>query len=125
MTYVLGKVSRQKLQGVHPDLVKVVERAIQLTKRDFKITCGRRTVEEQRKLVAMGKSRTMKSRHLTGHAVDMVPLPVDWDNVKPFYEVADAFKQAAAELKIPIVWGGDWKGAWDKPHFELDRRYYP
>ena len=127
MPYVLGTTSRARLKQVHPDLVRVVERAIQLTPLDFTITEGRRTVARQRELVADGASKTMNSRHITGHAIDFAVLvggKVRWD--WPLYpKVAAAFKQAAAELGIPIVWGGDWPKFRDGPHIELDRRKYP
>lgn len=127
MGFKLGIRSRMRLQGVHPDLVRVVERAIQLTPLDFTITEGLRTVARQAQLVKAGASRTMNSRHITGHAIDFAVLvegKVRWD--WPLYEtVSRAFKQAAAELNVPIVWGGDWKSLKDGPHVELDRRRYP
>jgi peptidoglycan L-alanyl-D-glutamate endopeptidase CwlK len=127
MAYQLGIRSRMRLQGVHPHLIRVVERAIQLTPLDFTITEGLRTVERQAELVRSGASRTMNSRHITGHAVDFAVLvggKVRWD--WPLYEtVSQAFKQASLELKIPIVWGGDWRSFRDGPHVELDRKNYP
>lgn len=127
MTFNLSAASYRKLQGVHPDLVKVVERAIELTPVDFRVTEGLRTKERQRQLLAAGATRTLNSRHITGHAVDVVALvggQVRWD--WPLYpRIADAFKQAARELNIPIIWGGDWRSLKDGPHFELDRRTYP
>lgn len=127
MTFVLGAKSRAKLTGVHPDLIKVVERAIQLTPIDFTITEGVRSLARQKELFAAGASQTMNSRHLSGKAIDFACLvggKVRWD--WPLYgKVAAAFKQAALELGIPIVWGGDWKSLRDGPHVELDRRKYP
>ena len=115
------------MQGVHPDLVKVVLLAIQLTDVDFGVTEGLRTIENQREYVAKGASKTMNSRHLTGHAVDLVAYigaEVRWD--WPLYhKIADAMKRAANSLNVPIVWGGDWKSFKDGPHFELDRKVYP
>ena len=125
--YKYGNRSKKNLVGVHPHLVKVAWRAIELTTVDFTITCGRRTVKEQKRLVRMGKSKTMRSRHLTGHAIDIVPLKngkPTWD-WKYFYPVAKAFKQAAKELKVPIKWGGDWKSFKDGPHFQLTWKSYP
>ncbi len=125
--FKLGKRSIERLQGVHPDLVRVVERAIDLTPVDFTVLEGLRSPERQQTLVASGASQTLNSRHITGHAVDLgawVDNQVDWS--WPLYtKIANAMKAAATELGIPIVWGGDWKTFKDGPHFELDRRYYP
>lgn len=127
MSFVLGKRSLSRLEGVHPDLVKVVKRAIELTPIDFTVTEGVRTIERQRELYAAKKSQTMNSRHLTGHAVDISPLvngTVSWE-WKYYYPMAEAMKKAAAELGVSIVWGGDWKTFKDAPHFELNRKVYP
>ena len=125
MTYVLGARSLGSLSGVHPDMVAVVKRAIEITGVDFTVIEGLRTVERQRTLLNDGKSTTMNSRHITGHAVDMVPWPVDWEDLERFEVMSEAMKAAAEELEIPIVWGGDWKSFYDAPHFELDRKVYP
>ena len=115
---------------VHPDLVRVAKRALELldgTDYDFIVTDGGRTLAEQKKFVAEGKSRTMKSRHLGGFALDyvaMVNRRVTYEP-GPMKAVAEAFKKAAKELKIPIEWGGDWKGAWDMPHIQLRKKEYP
>lgn len=125
--FKLSRRSLDALKGVHPDLVAVVKRAIELTSVDFVVTEGLRTLARQKKLVAEGASKTMNSRHLTGHAVDLAPWlggTVRWD-WPLFYKLADAMKQAAAELKVPLVWGGDWRTFKDGPHFELDRKKYP
>lgn len=121
MTYKLSKRSLSRLEGVHPDLIKVVKRAIQITEQDFTVLEGLRTKERQRELVKKGASKTMNSRHLTGHAVDIAPWVnggVSWDWVY-YYDVADAMKQAARELGISIEWGGDWKSFKDGPHWQL------
>lgn len=118
--------SLRELEGIHPDLRKVADRALQLSEIDFIITDGLRTIEEQREYVRKGASKTMKSRHLTGHAVDFVAYHegrITWD-AKLMRKIAAAFKAAAAELKIPVVWGGDWKSFVDMPHVELDRKVY-
>ncbi len=119
--------SEKNLVGVHPDLVKVVRRASEITTVDFLVTEGLRTLERQKELVAKGASQTMNSRHLTGHAVDLAAVigtEVRWD--WPLYDkLAVAMKAAASELGVPIVWGGDWKSFKDGPHFELDRKSYP
>lgn len=130
--FALGTTSRKRLQGVHPDLVRVVERAIQITEVDFTVLEGLRSLATQKAYFASGASKTMNSRHLKapngyGHAVDLGALvggKVNWS--WPLYsKIAKAMKQAAAELKIPIVWGGDWKSFKDGPHFELRWKEYP
>ena len=118
----LNARSEQKLVGVHPDLVRVARRAIEL--EPFIITCGLRTLEEQRALKAAGKSKTLNSRHLTGHAIDVVDADGHYD-MPDMQRIGAAFKTAAAELGIPIEWGGDWKGAWDTPHIQLTWKAYP
>lgn len=127
MAFRLSVLSRARLKGIHPDLVKVVELALTYTPLDFMITEGLRSLERQRKLKAAGASQTLNSRHITGHAIDFAVLvggKVRWD--WPLYpQVADAFKRAAKELNVPIIWGGDWKSLRDGPHIELDRRKYP
>ena len=123
MTYQLGNKSLQKLEGVHPDLVAVVKLAITLTEQDFSVGEGLRSVERQKKLVASGKSTTMNSRHITGHAVDLFPYPVSWD-WQFFYPIAEAMKQASRQLDVDLEWGGDWKSFPDGPHFQLSRKAY-
>ncbi|QUL77199.1 peptidoglycan hydrolase [Escherichia phage A73] len=127
MGFVLGKRSIERLKGVHPDLVEVVKLAIKKSTIDFTVGEGLRTIETQRKYVAEGKSKTMNSRHLTGHAVDLWPLvngSVTWD-WKYYYPMAEAVKDAAKELNIPIEWGGDWTSFKDGPHFQLPHKLYP
>ena len=125
--FKLGPRSLARLEGVHPDLVKVVMRAIELTPVDFTVLEGLRTPERQKTLVAAGASQTLKSRHLDGHAVDLgawVDEQVDWS--WPLYnKIADAMKTAAADLKIPIEWGGDWSQFRDGPHWQLPWKEYP
>jgi peptidoglycan L-alanyl-D-glutamate endopeptidase CwlK len=124
MGYVLGNKSRRRLYGVHPDLVLVVNKAIEITTQDFTVLEGLRTAERQQQLYNTGKSKTMNSRHLTGHAVDLAPWPITWD-WDYFYPIADAMKSAADELDIPIEWGGDWQSFPDGPHFQLPWKEYP
>ena len=125
--FTLGKRSRFNLAGVHPDLIKVVERAIEISTVDFMVTEGLRTPERQKQLYDAGATTTLNSRHITGHAVDLaawVGGEVRWD--WPLYsKIASAMKIAAAELKIPIEWGGDWKTFKDGPHWQLPRKQYP
>ena len=124
---VLSRRSRDRLVGVHPALIAVVEAAIARTPVDFMVTEGLRTRERQAALVKAGASRTMNSRHLTGHAVDVCALidgKVRWD--WPLYpRIAAAFKAAALDLGTPLVWGGDWPKLRDGPQFELDQRRFP
>jgi peptidoglycan L-alanyl-D-glutamate endopeptidase CwlK len=125
--YSLGTRSKQRLIGVHADLVRVVERALEITTVDFIVLEGLRTPERQKALRDAGASQTLNSRHITGHAVDLGALidgEVRWD--WPLYhKIAAAMKEAAKEFNVSIVWGGDWRTFKDGPHFELDRRKYP
>ena len=126
MSFALSARTRARLTGVHPALTAVVERAIALTSVDFMVTEGLRTPKRQAELVRAGASRTLNSRHLTGHAVDLAALvdgAVRWD--WPLYpRIAGAMKAAAAERGVALIWGGDWRMR-DGPHFELDRRVFP
>lgn len=153
-TFKLGTRSQNELKGVHGDLVAVVKRALELTVQDFAVHDGTRTLAEQKKYVASGVSKTLDSRHLTGHAVDLVPYvngELRWE-MEPIYKIADAVRMAAKELNIPIRWGGAWdvllteetdppeemvedyiarrksagkKAFIDGPHYELPRAVYP
>lgn len=127
MGYKLGMRSKHRLKGVHPDLVAVVKRAIEISSVDFTVLEGIRTVSRQRELVAKGASTTMNSRHLTGHAVDLgawVDGTVRWD--WPLYhKIANAMKQAAKEEGVIMEWGGDWAKFPDGPHFQLNWEEYP
>lgn len=124
---------RQRLAGLHPDLVHVVERARLAV--PFIVVEGLRSRERQERLVAIGASRTLASRHLTGHAVDLAYWLDDGDGAPEAGEVrwdwplarkvAAAMKAAAAEQGVALVWGGDWKSFPDGPHFELSRTRYP
>lgn len=128
MTFNLSKHSLDRLAGVHADLVKVVKRAIEISEIDFCVTEGLRTRERQEQLVKAGASKTTRSRHLTGHAVDLAAMidgEIRWD--WPLYDkLAKAMKTAAAEeLNVKIEWGGDWKTFKDGPHFQLPWKDYP
>lgn len=139
MAHALGAKSRERLDGVHPDLVKVVKRAIQLTDQDFMVLEGVRTPVRQRELYAQGRTGpgpkvtwTLNSNHFInsksgyGHAVDLVPFPIDWSHDK-LDVVSRAMFAAARELGVAIRWGADWdrdgkpreRGESDSPHFEL------
>ena len=128
MTRKYSKRSLNSLRGIHPDLRRVIDRALQESPLDFVVIEGLRTVERQKELVESGASKTMNSRHLTGHAVDLLPIgpngkaAFDW----PLYDrLGPAVKRAAEREGVPIVWGGDWRTFKDGPHFELDRAIYP
>jgi peptidoglycan L-alanyl-D-glutamate endopeptidase CwlK len=127
LTFALSKRSLARLEGVHGDLVEVVKRAILITPVDFAVTEGLRTIDRQRQLFRAGASKTMRSRHLTGHAVDLaawVGGTVRWD--WPLYPlIATAMKQAALETGVDLTWGGDWPKFRDGPHFELTWASYP
>ena len=120
--------SLSSLNGIHPDLRRVIDHALQSSPLDFAVIEGLRTKARQEKLVASGASKTMNSRHLTGHAVDL--LPIDPTTGKgefawPLYDkLGPAVKAAAKKEGVPLIWGGDWTSFKDGPHFELDRRVY-
>lgn len=122
MSFRFGTRSNNNLKGVKPELVKLMKESIVNSPYDFMITCGLRTKEQQKVLVATGKSRTMKSKHLTGDAVDIAVLfngEVSWE-LKYYKEVATHVKKMAKTLGIRVTWGGDWSGFIDGPHFQLE-----
>ena len=124
--YTLGPRSKQRLKGVHTDLVKVVERAIEISTIDFTVLEGLRTPERQKALLEAGASQTLNSRHITGHAVDLgawVDNQVDW-SWPLYHKIAAAMKDAAKQVDVPIEWGGDWKMK-DGPHWQLPWKDYP
>jgi peptidoglycan LD-endopeptidase CwlK len=127
--------SRKNMAGIHPHLRRVLDRALQESPYDFVVTEGLRTLERQKQLKAMGASKTLNSRHITGHAVDLYAwVDINRDGKVVFEEminprlmtaIAKAIKAAATAENVPLVWGGDWRTFKDMPHFELDRRTYP
>lgn len=129
--------SIKRLEGVHPDLVEIIKHAAEVTPQPFIITEGLRTIERQKMLVSSGASQTMRSRHLTGHAVDLAAfIDLDGsgdytsgDNIRwdwPLYaKLAVIVKDAAHDLELPIEWGGDWTSFKDGPHFQLPWKDYP
>lgn len=125
---MLNARSLERLKGVHPDLVKVVLEAAARSATQFQVSEGLRTAARQKELVAAGKSQTQNSRHLTGHAVDLVVINPDgsanWD-FSLYRKVADTVAAAAALLDIPVEWGGNWKSLRDGPHFQLPHATYP
>jgi len=128
----LGMRSLLNLNGVHPDLVRVVKKAISISEVDFTVIEGKRTLARQRQLLQQKATTTLNSRHIPGKdgyakAVDIVPYVngrIRWD-WPLFYPLAEAMKMAADIEQVKIVWGGDWKNFKDGPHFELDRTKYP
>lgn len=108
--FILGDKSLERLSTVKPELQSVVKRAIELSSVDFRVIEGIRTLERQQYLLKKGATRTLKSKHLTGDAVDIAPIidgQVSWD-WKHFHTIALAMKQASEELGTPIRWGGNW-----------------
>lgn len=109
MSYQLGKRSKDRLLGIDPRMVAIVERAIEVSEQDFSVICGMRTVAEQEALVAKGASQTMKSKHLEGLAVDLMAY-IDggrWE-LNLYDEIADAVRKAAIEQGVNIRWGAAW-----------------
>jgi len=127
VSIVLGQRSLSRLEGVHPDLVRVVKKAAAMSSLDFTVLEGLRTAARQKQLLDLGATKTLNSRHLTGHAVDLAPMvggTVRWD--WPLYhQLAVIVKDAAKAEKVPIQWGGDWRTFKDGPHWELPWKQYP
>lgn len=136
--YTFGEGSEEKLKQLHPDLVAVLRLAITITPVDFSIVQTARTYEQQVEYFNAGKSNTLVSRHIITppqtycHAVDVCA----WINHQPSYDkdalynIAGAVKESADLLKIPVIWGGDWKPTKkmpdaDMPHYELPWSLYP
>lgn len=152
MSYQLSARSLRNLQGVHPDLVRVVKHAIEDTPVDFVVIEGLRTMKRQAELVASGASQTMNSRHITGHAVDLAAWvgEIRWD-MGLYYQIAATMQKVSRYTGVPIRWGGCWvrldtatktpaqlvadyvasrrltgkKAFIDGPHFELPAGLYP
>ncbi|WP_088158542.1 M15 family metallopeptidase [Achromobacter xylosoxidans] len=127
--FQLSQRSLSRLVGVHPDLAAIVKLAIQRTAMDFTVVEGVRTPARQRENVAKGASQTLASYHLPqadglSHAVDLAPLiggAIPWSNWQAFADLAQVVKACAAELGVPVEWGGDWKTLKDGPHFQIPR----
>ena len=142
--YKLSERSLNSLKGVNPNLVKVVERAIELTEQDFLVLEGVRSKEQC--YINYGKGRTasqcsakgvptkyaqpslskvtwlnnpLASKHVTGNAVDLVPYPIDWEDINKFKKINEAMQAAAKELGVKLSYGGDWTKKKDYPHWEL------
>lgn len=114
--FALGKRSLERLEGVHPDLVAVVKKAIEISPVDFTVVEGLRTLEREKELYAQGKTQTLKSKHLKqedgyGHAVDLAPIvdgQIPWNDFEEFETLAAVMAEAANELETPLVWGACW-----------------
>ena len=129
MSKTFSQRSIKAMIGVHPDLVKVTYRALELCDSDFTVIEGVRTLEKQREYFANGASKTMKSYHLLhedgfGHALDIYPyydgsVQCEAPYAK-FKEISVAMKSAAKELGVTITWGGDWKSFQDTPHYQIE-----
>ena len=123
----LSDRSLKNMEGLHPDLQLIIHRAAEITDLDFVVTEGLRTIERQKLMVAKGASKTMKSRHLTGHAFDLAAIldgKIDW-SWPLYYKLADTVKEAAHIEGFPIEWGGSWATFKDGPHFQLPWKKYP
>lgn len=133
--FTLGKTSLARLKGVDETLVNVVKRAIELSEVDFTVLEGVRTLQRQTELYNQGRTTpgkivtwTMKSKHIDGKAVDLVPYPLDWNDLAKFDKIKDAMFKAAKEQDVNLRWGADWnsngeyreKGETDSPHFEIN-----
>jgi peptidoglycan L-alanyl-D-glutamate endopeptidase CwlK len=130
MAFNLSQRSLTALVGVHPSMIRVVKRAILISGQDFMVTEGVRTPERQRELYAQGRTKpgkkvtwTLRSNHFVqtsgyGHAVDLCPSPVDWNDLTKFHAIVAAMKEAARLEGVKIVCGGDWSKP-DWPHIEL------
>ena len=127
------KVSTDRRKGVHPDLLKLADAVLQAAPWPLRITEGMRTLERQRQLLAAKATKTLNSRHLTGHAIDVVPyIDLDRDgkieteelyNKRLFDVLIPIAKREAARLGIKMTFGYDW--GWDSPHWQLDWKAYP
>lgn len=119
--------SKELLCGVNPKLVELATKALEISPVKFRVVEGYRTFERQKELVSAGLSRTLKSKHLDGNAIDIVPVEANWEQWDKFVAIFNAFTRASEELKIQFRWGGDWlmsgdfemENLLDAPHFEL------
>lgn len=136
MGFRLSQRDRDRLRGVHGDLVRVVERAAEISPIKFQVVEGMRTLARQKQLKAQGFSKTLNSRHLTGHAVDLVPVvdlngdgKVDIDEMyhhSQLVKLSPFIKRAFEMEGVAYEWGGNWSpGGWDKPHWQLPWKKYP
>ncbi|QXO64392.1 M15 family metallopeptidase [Morganella morganii] len=118
-SFRFSKRSEDNLKGVNSDLVRVIRRALEITPVDFIVIEGLRTQARQKELVAAGKSQTNNSRHLTGHAVDIIPVNTKWQ-IEEFKPLLKAVKQAADELGVKLRFGINWK---NDPSLPIETRF--
>jgi peptidoglycan L-alanyl-D-glutamate endopeptidase CwlK len=126
-SWSLSARDEERLKGVHPDLVRVFRRAARDGAPRFAVIEGLRTIKRQRELVAAGASRTMRSRHIHGFAIDIAPIiggKISWD-WPAYHPLAAAIKKAATAERVTLTWGGDWRTFKDGPHWELPHASYP
>ena len=120
--FSFSKASLNKMNGVDSKLINLMKEAIKESPYDFGITEGIRTLKRQKELFVEGKTKTLKSYHLVGKAVDIkiyVNGEITWD-FKYYKEVAEHIKEVARKLGYVITWGGDWKTFKDGPHFQIE-----
>lgn len=129
---LFNKATLKEIQGLHPELLQVVQLAREISKTPFEVVPGNggiRSQAEQKHLKHAGKSHATFGRHTVGYAIDLVPVDkngrVNFNDAEGFEHIRSAMEAAANKLGIPIQWGGNWKRLVDKPHFELDRLAYP
>ncbi len=121
----LTQRDRARLKGVHPDIVKVLEKYLEIGTIPITVIEGLRTLATQKKYLARGATTTLRSRHLTGHAIDIGPRDTPLSCWPPYYTIAKDFKLAAKLVGVTIEWGGDWKSFKDGPHWQLPWNKYP
>ena len=117
----LSKKSIQKLQTCHSDLIKLIEAVAETEK--CAVICGFRGRYEQEKAYYEGKSKAKfgQSKHnlKPSMAVDVVPLPLNWEDIEAFEKLGEKIMAKAEELGIKVKWGKYFKGLADYPHYEL------
>lgn len=132
MSVSFSKTEEAILAGVHPDLVKVIRQAAKISKINFRLIQGRRSLAQQKENLKNGVSQTLRSRHLPSRdglcrAIDLCPVILGkvsyaWPL---YYPLAATIKQAARDVAVPVEWGGDWKKFRDGPHWQLPWKLYP
>ena len=114
--------SREKLQTADPRLQNLFNEVIK--HRDCKILCGHRNQEEQELAYQQGRSKARwgQSPHnqFPSHAVDVMPYPIDWNDLHGIYEFAGFVQGIASQMGIKIKWGGAFLNFFDGPHYELE-----